>query len=318
MHSKSILNLLTVDNHKRQENVRDTVKFAIVSMVNAGVKQFEVAAKFGFSKSTVSKIMKKRKCKQCFIAKKRVRKFNMTEASIRILQIIVVKNNMKLLHVSAAEFREEYGNNLRVKILLRYLYRCEIRNYAAVPRRYLRTRHIVASEQWANMHRGWDMHEWGKVAFRDDSTFAFKSGTLRKRVWRKPGERYRTVNMVAAFKSDYKPTSAWDVFSVYGCTTLVHIEGNLDQQKYVSMLQDSMFPFTEACHGRTEFITFMQDRCGPHRAKSVCSFLQANGVEFTPWTMQSTYIKLIENTWSILKRIYVNNKRILNQKKALL
>ena len=82
MHSKSIL---TVDNHKRQKNVSDTVKFAIVSMVNAGLKQLEVAAKFGFSKSTVSKIMKKRKCKQCITTKKRRRKFKLTEASIRIL-----------------------------------------------------------------------------------------------------------------------------------------------------------------------------------------------------------------------------------------
>ena len=136
---------------------------------------------------------------------------------------------MKPLHVSADEFREEYGYNLCVKIVLRYLYRCEIRNYAAVSKPYLRPRHIVASKQWANMHRGWGMHELGKVAFSDDSTFAFKSATIRKRVWRKQGERYRTVNIVAEFRSYYKPVSVWDVFSEYGCTPLVHIEGNLDQ-----------------------------------------------------------------------------------------
>ena len=66
----------------------------------------------------------------------------------------------------------------------------------------------------------------GKVAFSDESTFTVKPTSLRKRVWRKVGERYKTVNLVPNFKSGYESISVWAAFSVNGRTPLVRIDGN--------------------------------------------------------------------------------------------
>ena len=122
----------------------------------------------------------------------------------------------------------------------------------------------------------------GHPVFSDETTFTIKSATLRKGARRKEGERHRTVNKIPTFKSGYQSISVWVVFSVYEHTPLGRVEGNLRQLKYVSVLQYRLLPFAETYHGGTEFITFMQDGCGPNQAKSVLSFLEAKGVELLP------------------------------------
>ena len=175
-------------------------------------------------------------------------------------------------------------------------------NYVAVSKPFLRHRHIVARKQWANVHREWGMCEWGKVIFSDESTFTIKPAALRKRVWRKKGERYRTVNLVPTFKSGYQSISVWAAFSLYGRTPLVRIEGNLNQQKYVTILKEHLLPYAKTYHSGTNLCIFQQDGCGLHRAKSIGSFMEAECVELLPWPAQSPDLNPIENAWALMKR----------------
>ncbi len=152
------------------------------------------------------------------------------------------------------------------------------------------------------MHQKWDLIQWAKVAFSDESTFTVRPTTQRKRVWRKEGERYRPVNFVPTFKSGYQSISVWATFSIYGRTPLIRIEGTLNQQKYIKILREQLLPFASTFHGGTNCFIFQQDGCDPHRAKSVRSYLDAEGIELPPWPAQIPDMNPIKNTWAILKR----------------
>ena len=181
----------------------DEAKFAIMRMVKAGMKQSYVAATFKVSKKIVSKIVKKENSKSKQVIKKQGPKFKYNTAAVRILGRILVKNNTKPLHFTVSEPKENYKYKLSARTVRRYAYRISLRNFAAVSKPFLSTRHVKARKQWANMHKQWDIDQWGKVAFSDESTFIVKPTSLRKSVWRKVGDRYKTINPVPTFKSEY-------------------------------------------------------------------------------------------------------------------
>ena len=49
-------------------------------------------------------------------------------------------------------------------------------------------------------------------------------------------------------------------------------------------------------------IIYQQDGCGPHRAKSVRTFLEAKGIRLLPRPAKRPDMNPIENAWTILKR----------------
>ena len=130
-----------------KKNMDKATKFAIVNMVEGGVKQVNVASHFGISESTISMIVKKFKSGIVSVIKNRGRRFKLNAAAIRILQCIIVQNNMKPLFVTVNEFKNDYGYNLCIKTVRRYIYKCSISNYAAVPKPYLCPRHILACKR---------------------------------------------------------------------------------------------------------------------------------------------------------------------------
>ena len=68
------------------------------------------------------------------------------------------------------------------------------------------------------------------------------------------------------FKCSYQLISVWAAFSISRGTSLIRIEGNLNQGKYFKILQEKLLPFAEKYHGGTENIVFQQDDSGLHRA----------------------------------------------------
>ena len=107
------------------------MKFAIVNMVRTGMTQTNVAVHFSINRSTVSRILKSRRNNQNCTKKKGGPKFKLSEAAIRILHRVILKNNKKPLIVTVNEFRLNYGYNLSIKTIRRYVYKCGLRNYAA-------------------------------------------------------------------------------------------------------------------------------------------------------------------------------------------
>ncbi len=93
-----------------------------------------------------------------------------------------------------------------------YLSKCRLCNYKAAPKPFLCPRHILARKRWAVMHKEWDITKWGQIAFSDEYSFTVRPTEGSKRVWRKDGEPYRTVNLLPTFKSVFESISVWAAF----------------------------------------------------------------------------------------------------------
>ncbi len=98
-------------------------------------------------------------------------------------------------------------------------------------------------------------------------------------VWRKQGELSRTVNIVPTFKSGYESISVWAVFSVKGRTELIRMKDDLNQTKYLKILQHELPTFAKNYHNGQRNIIFPQDGCAPHRVTPASPFFDAEDIE---------------------------------------
>ncbi len=71
---------------------------------------------------------------------------------------------------------------------------------------------------------------------------------------------------------------------------------------YQEMLQHFMLPSADKLYGDADFI-FQQDLSPTHTAKGTKSWFNDHGVTVLDWPANSPDLKLIENLWSIVKRI---------------
>ena len=82
----------------------------------------------------------------------------------------------------------------------------------------------------------------------------------------------------------------------------MRINGTLNQYKCDEILKQYITPFKNRYHtGNTEFM-YQYDGCGPHQAKRVAAFSDANGISLISLAAQSPNLNSIGNLWGIMKR----------------
>jgi len=95
----------------------------------------------------------------------------------------------------------------------------------------------------------------------------------------------------------------WGCFSRLGFGPLVAIDGNMDSEKYIKLIEDILIPEINAA--KEEFgleMTFMQDNAPCHKSRRVTQFFDENGLKTLNWPPQSPDMNPIENLWAIIKK----------------
>ena len=139
------------------------------------------------------------------------------------------------------------------------------------------------------------------MAFTDESSFTLRPLKKHMRVRRKVNIRYVLKNIVPTFKSGYVPLCVWGMFSSKGHSPLVRMSGTLNQMKYRKTLKNYVVPFQNQLHAPPKNFIYQHDGRGPHLAKKVSAFLEAQNNEVLSWSSQSLDLNPIEFVWAEIK-----------------
>jgi hypothetical protein len=99
----------------------------------------------------------------------------------------------------------------------------------------------------------------------------------------------------------------WGCVSERGTGPLITIDGTMDQNLYREVLENHFIPELKAAEALGGSWRLMQDNAPCHKAKSIKTFLAAEGVDMIEWLPYSPDLNPIENIWAWMKTKLAND-----------
>ncbi len=98
----------------------------------------------------------------------------------------------------------------------------------------------------------------------------------------------------------------WGCISTYGMGSLHVLEGTMNAERYIKVLEQHMLPSRRRLfQGRP--CVFQQDNAKPHTAAITTAWLRSRRVRVLNWPACSPDLSPIENIWRIINEKYVKD-----------
>ncbi|GFV33084.1 transposable element Tcb2 transposase [Trichonephila clavipes] len=144
----------------------------------------------------------------------------------------------------------------------------------------------------------WNITDWQKVVFSDESRFVLGTDNNRVRVWKCPGERYNSPYTFLRHTARTAGVIVWGVISYDSWSSLIVMRGTLTGQRYVDgILRPHVGSFLNGLPGSI----FQQDNARPPTARVAQDFLRH--FQTLSWLDRSPDSSPVEHVWDQLKRL---------------
>ncbi|GFV60854.1 transposable element Tc3 transposase [Trichonephila clavipes] len=121
--------------------------------------------------------------------------------------------------------------------------------------------------QWCQAGSMWNVTDWQKVVFSDESRFVLRTDDNRVRVWRLPGERYNSLPTILRHTARTAGVMVWEVIT-----------------------------YDSPVH----WAFFQQDNASTNTARAAQDYLRH--FQTLPWVALSPDLSVVEHVWDQLKR----------------
>ncbi len=141
---------------------------------------------------------------------------------------------------------------------------------------------------WDKAHLKWTVSKWKSVLWWDESKFDILVGNdaVSKEEGDLPACYQRSVQKPASLM-------VWGCISAYGMGSLHVLEGTMNAERYIKVLEQHMLPSRRR--------VFQQDNAKPHTAAITTAWLHSRRVRVLNWPACSPDLSPIENIWCIIK-----------------
>lgn len=155
--------------------------------------------------------------------------------------------------------------------------------------------------QFARDHVNWNIQDWERVLFTDETRFCLYSSDRRLRVIRRPGERYAQCNTRGTTLFNGGSVMFWGGISITARTDLVSLRGGtLNSERYIrEILSEHVVPFAPYIGNN---FRLMHDNARPHVSRVVTEYLREVNIQTLNWPPHSPDMNPIEHLWDIIGR----------------
>ena len=288
-----------MDSGRKEIHVE--VKKLIIKWHFKGKTSREIADLLDSTNSTISRIIKRYKSAGSLENLKRSGRLRIFDhRDVRKLRRILSNNRRMIMNRVVQEFNICRAIEASTSTIKRYIYELGFRKRSLRKSLILRKPNIKKRISWARLREKWTVDsDWHKHIFSDECSVVVGHDS-RIKVWRTLDERDKP--WLYCRKSQRKiSVMIWGCLTYQGIGTLALVKGHITGQKYISIIQDHLWPVIAKHHIDLNCI-YVDDNAPVHRAGIVTEYLRSEGIPVSEWAPQSPDMNIIENVWYYLKK----------------